>query len=85
MSNKWLDAATLPFRPSTPRIGPNPKTAALMKANRSGAMPTPPGDDVWGSGGELQNLAARRGQRANFLSVIPAAPPARVLPPARIS
>ena len=38
-SRTWLDAATLPFRPTSPRIGPNVKTAALLRANES-ARPT---------------------------------------------
>ena len=36
----WLEAATLPFRPTSPRIGPNVKTAALLRANEGGARPT---------------------------------------------
>ena len=65
MSTNWLEAAVLPFRPTSPRVGPSPKAAALLRANQPDAATTHQ------SGGS---------QLGAFAAMVPS-PPARVLPP----
>lgn len=42
LSSKWLEAAAMPFRPTSPRVAPSPRVAALMRANSPTAATPPP-------------------------------------------
>ena len=67
MSSSWLEAATLPFKPTPPRVAPpnHPKTAALMRANQQKAQ---------------KEQKEPQQASSSFLGVLPSAP-ARVAPP----
>jgi hypothetical protein len=74
-SSSWVNAATLPFRPTTPapRIGPNPKTTALMRAQAQQSAP----DSAAMEGGTAGPAGGT--EDSTFMSVVPR-PPSRVAP-----